>query len=102
MLVKERGGSLRRILIVIGIILIIGILAAFIPGSYGGKIIEKAKSLGYIEYSPKEAEHLAAMRCSRCHELDKVKKYCFRCGPPLIVVGRNMRAFVLRWGQKLP
>lgn len=93
---------MRRILIIIGIIIIIGILAAFVPGSYGGKIIEKAKSLGYIEYSSQEAEQLAVMRCSRCHELEKVTKYCFRCGPPLIVVVHNMKAFVTLWEKKFP
>ncbi len=93
---------MNRILIVIGIIMTIAILAAFIPGSYGGRALDKAKSLGYIEYPPKEAEQLAVVRCSQCHSLDKVTKYCFRCGPPLIVVVHNMKAFVTLWQKKFP
>ncbi|MBI5182277.1 MAG: hypothetical protein HZA06_05160 [Nitrospirae bacterium] len=93
---------MKRLLIIIGIIMITAILAAFIPGSYGGRMLEKAKSLGYIEYAPKEAEQLAVVRCSQCHNLDKVTKYCFRCGPPLIVVVHNMKAFVALWQNKFP
>ena len=41
---------MNRLLIIIGIIMTMAILAAFIPGSYGGRALDKAKSLGYIEY----------------------------------------------------
>ena len=43
---------MNRLLTIIGIIMTTAILAAFIPGSYGGRALDKAKSLGYIEYPP--------------------------------------------------
>ena len=54
-------------------------------------ILSEMKSKGYLEYTPDEAISLAYSKCSGCHNSAQITNYCFRCGPPFIVVVRNMR-----------
>jgi hypothetical protein len=54
-------------------------------------VLSEMKSRGYLEYTPDEAISLAYSKCSGCHNSAQITNYCFRCGPPFIVVVRNMR-----------
>jgi hypothetical protein len=80
-----------RYLVVLSILLIAG---AVISWAYRYKIVSHLKSSGYLEYTPDEAVTLAYSKCGSCHSLDKVTKYCFRCGPPFIVVVHNMKTLI--------
>ncbi len=55
------------------------------------RIIGNLKSAGYLEYTSDEAITLAYGKCRSCHNTAKITNYCFRCGPPFIVVVHNMR-----------
>ncbi|MBI5682170.1 MAG: hypothetical protein HZC45_03230 [Deltaproteobacteria bacterium] len=86
------------------------VIAAFILALIGsvllasGGIKEKTlmliKSRGYLEYTPIEAQELAYTRCKQCHPIDKVTKYCMRCGPPFIIVLHNMKKLIALEKQK--
>lgn len=58
------------------------------------RIVGNLKSAGYLEYTPDEAITLAYVKCRGCHNTAKITNYCFRCGPPFIVVVRNMRTLI--------
>ncbi|MBE9502718.1 MAG: hypothetical protein IME96_00910 [Proteobacteria bacterium] len=58
------------------------------------RITSDLKARGYLEYTPDEAITLAYDKCSGCHNSAKITNYCFRCGPPFIVVVRNMRTLI--------
>ncbi len=58
------------------------------------RAIAELKAQGYIPYTPSEAQALAVTKCSQCHSTERISKYCFRCGPPLIVVVHNMRTLI--------
>lgn len=57
-------------------------------------ITRDLKAKGYLEYTPDEAISLAYNKCSGCHNSAKMTNYCFRCGPPFIVVVHNMRTII--------
>jgi len=57
-------------------------------------VLSEIKARGYLEYSPDEAVTLAYSKCNGCHNSAKITNYCFRCGPPFIVVVRNMRTLL--------
>lgn len=61
---------------------------------FRGKINLYLKSKGCLEYTPDEAVSLAYTKCSTCHSIDKITKYCFRCGPPFIVAVHNMKTLI--------
>ncbi|MCP4326933.1 MAG: hypothetical protein GY791_00640 [Alphaproteobacteria bacterium] len=83
---------------IITVALLAGVVSAvavilFAPNSLGRAIIDEAKSMGYIAYTPEEATTLAYERCSTCHTEEKMLKYCTRCGPPFIVVVHFMKKY---------
>ena len=58
------------------------------------RIAASLKSSGYLEYTPDEAVALAYGKCGGCHNTAKITNYCFRCGPPFIVVVHNMKTLI--------
>ena len=78
----------------IGISIVL-LLVAATSGLYKEKILLALKAYGYMEYTPDEAVSLAYTKCSACHNMDKITKYCMRCGPPFIVVVHNMRTLLV-------
>ena len=77
-----------KYLFVLTILLLSGFFAAW---TYKEKIVLSLKANGYLEFTPDEAVTLAYTKCGTCHNIDKITKYCFRCGPPFIVVVHNMK-----------
>ncbi|MBI5286538.1 MAG: hypothetical protein HY878_02975 [Deltaproteobacteria bacterium] len=71
---------------VIGLILIIGGL--------WGDVLGVLKASGYIPYTIVEVQEMAFTRCIQCHPIDKVTKYCMRCGPPFVVVVHNVKKLI--------
>lgn len=67
---------------------------ALITGGLWSKALGMLKASGYISYTPVEAQELAYTRCVLCHPIDKVTKYCMRCGPPFVVVVHNMKKLI--------
>lgn len=80
-----------KYLIVISLVLLTGVVAFW---TYRDKIALHLKSIGYLEFTPDEAVTLAYAKCGTCHSIDKITKYCFRCGPPFVVVVHNMKTFI--------
>lgn len=80
-----------KYLILLSIVLL---LVAVTSWAVKDKIVTEFKARGYLEYTPDEAVSLAYAKCSSCHNLDKITKYCFRCGPPFIVVVHNMKSLI--------
>jgi len=72
------------------------LLATVLLMAWFGKdaVLSTIKARGYLEYSPDEAISLAYSKCSGCHNSAKITNYCFRCGPPFVVVVRNMRTLL--------
>lgn len=68
--------------------------------AYKDNIILSLKARGYLEYTPEEAVTLSYTKCSTCHSIDKITKYCFRCGPPFAVVVHNMKIFIDKEREK--
>ena len=84
----------KPILILLIILIFISISAFLITkGGYGQKIMSEIKAKGFIEYNVAEAVEMATNKCSQCHSIDNIKRYCDRCGPPFIVVVHNMRKY---------
>ncbi len=84
----------KPVLILLVILVFIAISAVFfIKGDYGQKIMGEIKARGIIEYNVAEAVEMATNKCSQCHAIDQIKRYCDRCGPPFIVVVHNMRKY---------
>ncbi|MEE9614293.1 MAG: hypothetical protein V3W31_04975, partial [Thermodesulfobacteriota bacterium] len=52
------------------------------------------KAAGHMEYTLEEAQELAYTKCTQCHSAENITKYCFRCGPPFIVVVHNMKRLI--------
>ena len=74
------------------VLLVISLLILVITSlTYKDNILLAAKAHGYLEFTPDEAVTLAYTKCGACHNTDKITKYCFRCGPPFIVVVHNMK-----------
>lgn len=73
---------------------IVLLLLAVTSWALKDKILSASKARGYLEYTPDEAVSLAYAKCSSCHNIDKITKYCFRCGPPFIVVVHNMKSLI--------
>lgn len=86
-----------KIFIVIAVILAAVLAILWIKK---GEIKARLQSEGYIEYTTDEAISLAYSKCSTCHSAVKITNYCFRCGPPFIVVVRNMRTLLALERQK--
>ena len=85
------------------IVVLAGIVAAVVGfTSYGDGIKQRLRSAGYLAYTPDGAKLLAMKRCTQCHNLDKTLRYCSRCGPPLIVVVHNMKAYEAIWQKNYP
>ena len=91
------------------LILILLVILIFIPisvffftkGGYGQKIMGEIKARGIIAYNVSEAVEMATNKCSQCHAIDQIKKYCDRCGPPFIVVVHNMRKYAIpQWRER--
>ncbi|MBI5892844.1 MAG: hypothetical protein HZB79_04200 [Deltaproteobacteria bacterium] len=81
------------ILAVLGITLVIS-------GGSKEKVLMYMKSRGYLEYTSQEAQELAYTKCKQCHPIDKITKYCMRCGPPFIIVTHNMKKLISIEKQK--
>lgn len=94
----------RFILLLIPIVvLIIIVILFFTKGGYAQRIIGEIKARGLMEYTDGEAVEIAINKCTQCHALDNIKKYCDRCGPPFIVVVHQMRRYAIpQWRQKYP
>lgn len=80
-----------KYLILLLILLLAGVATYLI---YRDKIVLYLKADGWLEYTPDEAVTLAYTKCGTCHSIDKITKYCFRCGPPFVVVVHNMKTFI--------
>ena len=76
----------------IAIAVIIGALV--VPNPLGAKVVAEVKYRGYLPYTTDEAVTLAYSRCSTCHPVEKITKYCSQCGPPFIVVSHSMKKYV--------
>lgn len=77
-----------KILVVLSILIAVAIAIILTKKS---EIKVHLQAQGYLEYSTDEAITLAYTKCSTCHNSGKITNYCFRCGPPFIVVVHNMR-----------
>lgn len=83
------------------VVLVLSLLfLIIIPLLFKEKILSAAKARGYMEYTSDEAVTLAYTKCGACHNTDKITKYCFRCGPPFIVVVHNMKNLMALEKQK--
>lgn len=80
-------GSLLLLLVGIG-------LGLSRPTPWRDALFDMARAHGLFSYTSDEALALAYRRCSGCHEIDKVTKYCARCGPPFIVVTHFMKKYI--------
>ncbi len=76
------------------ILLSIVLLLVAVTSTFKDKILSASKARGYLEYTADEAVSLAYTKCASCHNIDKILKYCFRCGPPFIVVVHNMKSLI--------
>lgn len=94
----------RKGLIAVAVFVVLAVLAAVAVGftPYGNGVKQHLRSAGYLAYTPETAKVLAMERCIQCHDLDKTLRYCSRCGPPLIVVVHNMKAYEATWRQQYP
>ena len=88
----------------IGLAGLLALAAALIltPNSFGDRIQEEARARGYLEYSPDQAKKLAETRCVQCHQMERIAKYCHRCGPPFIVVITHMDRLMKQHQEKNP
>ena len=85
------------------LIIILIIVLSFTKGGYAERIIDEIKARGIMEYTAAEAVEMAINKCTQCHTLDNIKKYCDRCGPPFIVVVHQMKKYAIpQWRQKYP
>lgn len=84
-----------------GLVALLGLLIAT-SDSIGELIKEEARAKGYLEYSPLQAKQLAETRCTQCHELERIAKYCMRCGPPFIVVITHMDRLMRQYRDSSP
>lgn len=85
---------MRHLYILLAVILAVLGIALLLAGGSKEKVLMYMKSMGYLEYSSVEAQELAYTKCKQCHPIDKVTKYCMRCGPPFIVVTHNMKKLI--------
>ncbi|MBI5233679.1 MAG: hypothetical protein HY880_04930 [Deltaproteobacteria bacterium] len=78
------------------IIIVVGIMAALAVAGFSmaPDIMDRLKARGYLRYTIAEAQGLAYKKCIQCHTVDNIIKYCFRCGPPMVVVAHNMRKLI--------
>ena len=81
-------GKLRIVIFILIIALLGGLFLA------RGTILDELKARGILQYTPEEAQALAFNKCGQCHSTERISKYCFRCGPPLIVVVHNMKILI--------
>lgn len=91
---------MRYLYLSLAIILALLGSALLIVGGSKEKVSMYMKSRGYLEYTSAEAQELAYTKCRQCHPIDKVTKYCMRCGPPFIVVIHNMKKLISIEKQK--
>lgn len=93
-----RNISLKKMLRLLGTALGGALLIAggimMVPNAVREYIISEAKAEGYMPYTPAEAYDLANRICTQCHSLERIKKYCMRCGPPFIVLVPHMQTFI--------
>src|SRR4030066_1276746 len=75
-------------------VIVLAMGALVLPGPLQEKALAEAKYRGYLAYSPDEAVTIAYRRCSTCHDVEKMLRYCTRCGPPFIVVVHSMKKYV--------
>ena len=94
----------RPILILIIILILIAAGAFFFTKSgYSQKVMGEIKARGLMEYTTGEAIEMTLNKCSQCHSVEQIKKYCDRCGPPFIVVVHNMTKHAIpMWRAKYP
>ncbi|MEO5350128.1 MAG: hypothetical protein H7836_10840 [Magnetococcus sp. YQC-3] len=71
----------------------VGILL-LLPNPWRLPLREQLQARGFLSYTHSEAVSMAYRRCGACHEIDKVTKYCARCGPPFIVVTHFMKKYI--------
>ncbi|MEO5362312.1 MAG: hypothetical protein H7838_01620 [Magnetococcus sp. DMHC-8] len=77
------------------VLLAVGVgLLSFVPSAWRTHLLEIARARGVLPYTADEAVALAYRRCSGCHDIDKVTKYCARCGPPFIIVSHFMKKYI--------
>lgn len=81
-----------KYLILLLILLLAGLATSLINRN---KIVLYLKANGHLEYTSDEAVTLAYTKCATCHSIDKITKYCFRCGPPFVVVVHNMKTLIM-------
>jgi len=85
-----------------GMVVLAGLVAAFVPNPLRDLVVAKAKAEGYADYSPAQAYDLAKKICAQCHSEERIKKYCERCGPPFIVVVPHMQIFMANYATTKP
>lgn len=86
-----------KYLVLSSILILISLLVAW---TFKDSLLFNLKAKGYLEYSPDEAITLAYTKCSGCHNTNKITNYCFRCGPPFVVVVHNMKTLIALERQK--
>lgn len=91
----NRSGNQASLALAIALIVLVSAVGMIlIPNPLGTKVLAMVKAQGYLEYTPEEATRLAYNRCGGCHEVEKITKYCARCGPPFIIVANFMKKFI--------
>lgn len=93
---QSNRASNKRLLTIATFLLLLVICGIlwFVPNPIGAKLSGWAKANGYLNYTPEEATKLAYSRCGGCHEVEKIIKYCARCGPPFIIVSNFMQKYI--------
>jgi hypothetical protein len=94
--------KIKILLLVLFSIILLLVLLIATPNSLGERIREEARAQGYLEYSPMQAKQLAETRCTQCHQVDRIAKYCSRCGPPFIVVITHMKRLMAQSMERDP
>ena len=85
---------MRHVYIILAVVLAVSGVFLLWTGGFKDRALMFVKSKGYMEYTPAEAQEIAYTKCKQCHPIDKVAKYCMRCGPPFIIVLHNMKKLI--------
>ena len=82
--------------------LVLLVATATTSNPISNRVKEEARAKGYLEYTPLEAKKMAEIRCSQCHQLERIAKYCRRCGPPFVVVMTHMERLMSQHQSRNP
>jgi len=97
---KRRTGKIAVVILIV--LLIIGSGLVLVPNPLSKRAVAIAKANGYMAYKPMEAYNLAHFICTQCHELERIKRYCPRCGPPFVALVPHMQSFMENYKVSKP